>query len=115
MKDDAEPEMLGTPEEVASVMLTIAKDTAPDYTVTRTELTGAWAKQDERGSSTIEPGFEISWGTKSAGFGTLTFYVHTDGKLRVDNECMGKKFCGKVLEHFLSGAHDPRNHPGTKS
>lgn len=46
-------------------------------------------------------GFCIHWVTKAAGFGSMTVYVDNDGKLKCDNEAMGKNFLKTVLVALL--------------
>jgi hypothetical protein len=60
-----------------------------DFTITFVEMTcgkteaGRWINFD--------------WETQSAGFGSTVFYVHTNGYVEIENECMGKNFIKSVL------------------
>ena len=99
-------EIRGTEEEVANVLETFKGKREADFTVTRAQLTGAWGEPDEDGTLSKKCGFEVSWGTKSAGFGSITFYKDEDGNLKLDSECMSKQFCLEVLYHLLVNADD---------
>lgn len=92
-----------TPEVLTGVMGTINRNGKPDFTVIETKLEGA-------GMDPTGHYFCISWGTKSAGFGELTFYTE-GGKLWVDSEGMSKKFQLEVLKHFIEQAEDPHAVP----
>jgi len=77
----------------------------PDLTLTSATLTscwGPWQKTYKDGHSHgNKGGFEISWGTVSAGFGVLTICITNEGTIKVDSECMDKEFCLKVLAKLL--------------
>ncbi len=67
----------------------------PDFTVVDAIITGFWGPWEKN-----QGGMEISWGTVSAGFGTLVLYIK-DGKLHADTERMGKDFCKEVLAKLV--------------
>lgn len=90
-----------TEDEAREVMETFKTGRKPDFTVTRAEISGAW--ENERGT-----GFEISWGTKSAGFGTITLVTDKDGNTHIDDECMSKEFVANVFIKLLTGAYDQK-------
>lgn len=46
-------------------------------------------------------GVEIHWTTVSAGFGALTIFVDSGGKLKAQTEAMDKKFCMIVLAKLV--------------
>ena len=80
----------------------------PDWTVTVVRLENAWGKWRKiRDGKKIgnDGGFCLSWGTVSAGFGELTFYL-LGNKLYCDSECLGKEFVRKVLDKFMSDLLD---------
>ena len=64
-----------------------------DYTVVRVELT-----EDYR-----EGLIDIAWGTKTAGFGHLSFN-NKDGKIHCSNEGMSRKFVKEVLDKLVDEA-----------
>jgi hypothetical protein len=66
-----------------------------DWELTLVEVDGFWG-QGEGTCISDGGGVEVSWGTKGAGFGTLTFFLQ-DGKLRCDNQMMGRDFIKRVL------------------
>jgi hypothetical protein len=82
----------------------------PDFTVVDAQVTafwGPWEKTDEEGNVRgNNGGMEISCGTVSAGFGTLTITLTKDGKLKADTEGMGKKFCKEVLAKLIDSLED---------
>lgn len=41
---------------------------------------------------------DFEWETVSAGFGNTLFALYDDGRVEIDNECMGKKFIASVLD-----------------
>lgn len=63
-------------------------------------------RQDDEGVFTP---IMVAWTAKDYGFGEFTFYV-IDGKLRCDNEAMGKDFIKKMLCQMVDDAEldDPR-------
>jgi hypothetical protein len=61
----------------------------PDFTVTGAEIEGVSLRQEWFG-------FGVAWRTKSAGYGHFEFEVR-DGKLRIANEAMGKRFIKSVI------------------
>jgi hypothetical protein len=78
---------------------TLNRKGPPDYTVT------------EVGLDCGKNYFIVTWGTVSAGFGELTFYKK-DGKIKVDTEAMGNRFCKEVLAKLVDTASPPE--PNTK-
>jgi hypothetical protein len=72
----------------------------PDFTVTDTTLScwGAFKRDDDGYGN--DGGFEITWQTKSAGFGRIVFYLK-DGELRCHNEGMGPTFIASVFAHLV--------------
>lgn len=72
---------------------------APDFTVTYAKLGSAWCNAE---SSSM--GFIVEWGTVSAGFGEVSFFVDGDGKLTIDNEAMSMRFVKEVLAKFVDSA-----------
>lgn len=74
-----------------------------DWSLTDVELECTWAKYRKKIKGKIfgnDGGFSITWSTKSCGFGNLVFYKK-NGKLRCDNETMGKTFITKVLTKLV--------------
>ena len=69
------------------------KTKEPDFTVER-----VWLTEDYR-----EGLIDIGWGTKSAGFGHLSF-KNKDGKIHCGNETMGRKFIKDVLNKLVDVA-----------
>ena len=76
-----------------------------DFSIVDAEITsiwGPWEKTEEDGTVRgNKGGFEVSWSTVSAGFGSLTVFIDRDGKLRADTETMGKEFCKSVLAKLV--------------
>ncbi len=66
---------------------------SPDFTVTEVRAVGFGGGH--------HGGMEISWATKSAGFGTLTFWTNKDGKITADTEGMSKEFCKEVFNKLV--------------
>jgi hypothetical protein len=73
-------------------------DRVADFTITDIKLNcwGPWKKADFGN----EGGFEIQWETVNCGFGSTTVYVK-DGKIKCDNEAMGKNFIRSVFEKLI--------------
>lgn len=98
---NGEVEIRGTDDEVHEVMETLKSGREADFTVTRAEISGVWSYNGGTG-------FEVSWGTKSAGFGSITFTTDKNGKTHIDNEGMGIEFCGNVLLKLLENAFEQK-------
>lgn len=47
--------------------------------------------------SNMEQVAAFNWTAKGIGFGTFTFYLDSSGRLRCDNEAMGRDFIKKML------------------
>lgn len=63
------------------------------------ELDGAWdAHEGNQG------GFQLNFGCKGFGFGTLTFFRDHEGKLKCDNERLDLNFIEQALLHFARTA-----------
>lgn len=62
---------------------------SPNFEVTDTEL-----------DYSTPTSFLIRWGTKSAGFGEVSFTQRMN-ELQCDNECMSRRFVKSVLEHWM--------------
>jgi hypothetical protein len=103
-----EVEIKATDEEIHEVMETFKSGREIDFTVTRAEISGVWSYNGGQG-------FEISWGTKSAGFGTITFTTDEKGNTRIDNEGMDIEFCGNVLLKLLENAFKQKEKDTEKS
>lgn len=87
---NAEPDNLilgGSDQAIAN--MAIATGAKPDFTVTSADFREGGPNH-----------FIIAWETVSAGFGELTFY-RQDGKLTVDTEGMGARFCREVFEKLI--------------
>ncbi len=80
------------PVAMNNCIKTIRSGGKPDFTLTKVEVESCWGK-----NKTNDGGFEVTWGTVSAGFGSLTF-VKRDGKLICDAETMGREFVQEVLK-----------------
>lgn len=70
-----------------------------DFTVTKVEFAGAGKMADNAGAW-----FSVEWETVSAGFGSLGFRFFNDGRVLIENECMGKEFIVSVLAKMVEGA-----------
>lgn len=66
----------------------------PDFTITEAQVE-FWGPSDRN-----EGGMDITWATKSAGFGHTTF-CRKNGKLHCDNECMSREFILSVLKFVV--------------
>ena len=71
-----------------------------DWTVTKAYLSNCWGPWKNLTGGN-DGGFEIGWGTVSAGFGSLTFYKK-DGKLYCDSETLGMDFVRKVMDFLMN-------------
>jgi hypothetical protein len=69
----------------------------PDFTIVGIRLR-CWGPNVRNGG-----GFRVEWDTVSAGFGSTAFYLK-DGKLRCDNEGMGREFLKSVLVDLVDRA-----------
>ncbi len=98
---EAEVEIRGTDDEVHEVMETLKNGHKPDFTITRAEISGVWSYNGGTG-------FEVSWGTKSAGFGSITLTTDENGKTRIDNEGMSIEFCDTVFLKLLENAFEQK-------
>ncbi len=89
---EAKPEevlMGGSDQAVQGLMEAQAKGTRPNFRVTAADF--------REGGPTH---FILAWETVSAGFGELTFF-RKDGKLHIDTEGMGARFCVEVFEKMI--------------
>ena len=68
--------------------------------VTKAYLSNCWGPWKNLTGGN-DGGFEIGWGTVSAGFGSLTFYKK-DGKLYCDSETLGMDFVRKVMDFLMN-------------
>lgn len=66
-----------------------------DFDITSVEVS-FWGPSDRN-----QGGIEILWSTKAAGFGGTTVCLTNEGKLRCDNEGMGKEFIATVFAAVL--------------
>lgn len=79
------------------------KPSEDDWTLTRVELESTWAKFRKKIKGKTfgnDGGFSVTWSTKACGFGNLVFYKKK-GKLRCDNEAIGKTFIKKILDKLV--------------
>ena len=67
-----------------------------DFTEAR--INGIWGK-----NKLNDGGFEICWAVKNFGFGLLTFYLK-NGKLYMDEECLGKTFAMGCMSAIIYDA-----------
>lgn len=82
--------MMGASQRaITSAVSALKEGRRPDFTVT--------AASFREGGPNF---FILAWETVSAGFGELTFYLE-GGKLKVDDEGMGARFCQEVFERLL--------------
>jgi hypothetical protein len=73
----------------------------PDFTVIDIDL-HCWGKfNNKEGEQVNQGGFDISWRTKSAGFGHMIVYIDNDGKIKCQDEGMGKTFLKDVLNKLI--------------
>jgi hypothetical protein len=66
--------------------------TNPDFTLVSVEMTEGNLRNNDGRYVNFE------WETVSAGFGNTLFAMYNDGRVEIDNECMGRKFIATVLE-----------------
>ena len=52
----------------------------------------------------IQPGILINWGCEGVGFGQTCLYTQ-EGRLKIDDECMGKEFVKKLFNHIIDEAY----------
>ena len=83
--------------ELEEAFMSFASGRKSDFTVTRAEISSIWHSKDSTG-------FEISWGTKSAGFGNIVISKDSEGNVRIDDECMGPEFCVNVFRKLIEDA-----------
>lgn len=48
--------------------------------------------------------FQLNWSVAGVGFGQFYFYTDEDGRVHIDNECMGKAFIKQVLNMMVDDA-----------
>lgn len=96
-----DPVMDVDPKVLKGLTETLETQEPPDFTVTHSAIRTAWSREYTKG-------FVIQWGTKSAGFGELTFYQLEDGRLQFQNEGMSADFCKRVLTHLLESAWEAK-------
>jgi len=93
--DEPTATFVASPECVSEALETFKTGRKPDFTVTRAYLSEAWNHEKSKG-------FEISWETVSAGFGSITVAVDQEtGKVRCDTESMSKRFVKEVFAKFV--------------
>jgi hypothetical protein len=56
-----------------------------------------WTENEDPDAPTPPGGFIVGWAAKGVGFGELTVGFE-GGKIKVDDECMGREFCDAVLK-----------------
>lgn len=106
-------EINATDNEIHKVMETFKSGSETDFTVTHAEISGVWGYNGDKGFG--GKGFEISWGTKSAGFGTFTITTYDNGKTYINNEGMNFGFCAEVLLKLLENAFKQKEKDTEKS
>jgi hypothetical protein len=67
----------------------------PDFTITEVKFGEAWGPNEHN-----DGGIMLYWSTRSAGFGTFSFYLK-EGEWHCDNECMGLEFVKSVLNFWV--------------
>lgn len=78
-------------EALANLVIKKRAPKEEDWELTLVEVDSFWGQ-----TADVSGGAEVSWATKGAGFGTLTFFMK-DGKLMCDNQMMGRKFIKRVF------------------
>ena len=76
---------------------------AKKYDILSTSLGDTWSAKESNPKHN-KGGFIVRWTCKNIGFGELTFYTNTKGKLVCSTECMSKTFVDAVMRHFLDSS-----------
>lgn len=66
-------------------------DGEPDFTITAVEMSEGNLRDN------VGRWINFDWETLSAGFGSTLFALYDDGRVEINNECMGKNFIKAVL------------------
>jgi len=61
-------------------------------------------------SKHAQPGIIFDWGCKKVGFGQITIVTDEEGKLRIDDECMSKKFIKEMFSFYIDEYYKKEGH-----